>query len=79
MAAIKVEPASDDETDTVSSVHDFLQINIKNEFSVPAEAETSEVQVCSVSARFFFKGSVTVKLNPTCVSKNKPNVTNSKH
>jgi hypothetical protein len=48
MAAIKVEPASDDETETVSSVHDFLQINIKNEFSVPAEEETSEVQVHSV-------------------------------
>lgn len=53
MAAIKVEPASDDETDTVSSVHDFLQINIKNEFSVPAEEETSEVQVRSVSVGFF--------------------------
>jgi len=79
MAAIKVEPASDDETDTVSSVHDFLQINIKNEFSVPPEAETSEVEVCSVSIGFFLEGSVTVKFNPTCVSKNKPNVTNSKH
>jgi len=54
MAAIKIEPASDDETDTVSSVHDFLQINIKNEFSVPAEAEISEVQVCSVSVEFCF-------------------------
>jgi len=53
MAAIKVEPASDDEIDTVSSVHDFLQINIKNEFSVPPESETSEIQVCSVSVGFF--------------------------
>ena len=79
MAAIKIEPASDDEIDTVSSVHDFLQINIKNEFSVPAEAETSEVQVCSVSVEFFFNASVTAKFNPTCFSKNKPNVTNSKH
>jgi hypothetical protein len=79
MAAIKVEPASDDETDTVSSVHDFLQINIKNEFSVPAEAETSEVQVCSVSVGFCFNASVTAKFNPTYVSKNKPNVTNNKH
>lgn len=79
MATIKVEPASDDETDTVSSVHDFLQINIKNEFSVPAEAETSEVEVCSVSVGFFFYVSVTAKFNPTCVSKNKSYVTNSKH
>jgi hypothetical protein len=54
MAAIKVEPASDDETDTVSSVHDFLQINIKNEFSVPVEAETSEVQVCSFQFQLDF-------------------------
>jgi hypothetical protein len=48
MDAIKVEPASDDETDTVSSVHDFLQINIKSEYSLAVEAEASEVKVCSV-------------------------------
>ncbi|XP_023719509.1 uncharacterized protein LOC111871010 isoform X2 [Cryptotermes secundus] len=44
MDAIKVEPASDEEADTASSVHDFLQINIESEYSVAAEAETSEVK-----------------------------------
>jgi hypothetical protein len=53
MDAIKVEPASDEETDTVSSVHDFLQINIKSEYSVAVEAETSEEKVCSVLNGFF--------------------------
>jgi hypothetical protein len=45
MDAIKIEPASDEETDTISSVHDFLQINLKSEYSVAVEAETNETQV----------------------------------
>jgi hypothetical protein len=53
MDAIKVEPASDEETDTVSSVHDFLQINIKSEYSVAVEAETIEIKVCFVLNGFF--------------------------
>jgi hypothetical protein len=50
MDAIKIEPASDEETDTVSSVHDFLQINLKSEYSVASEAETNEIQVFIASA-----------------------------
>jgi hypothetical protein len=53
MDAIKVEPASDEETDTVSSIHDFLQINIKSEYSLAVEAETSEVKVCSILSGIF--------------------------
>jgi hypothetical protein len=41
MDTIKIEPASDEETDTISSVHDFLQINLKSEYS----AETDEIKV----------------------------------
>jgi hypothetical protein len=53
MDAIKVEPASDEETDTISSVHDFLQINIKSEYSLAVEAEPNEVKVCSILSGIF--------------------------
>lgn len=54
MDTIKIEPASDEETDTISSVHDFLQINLKSEYSVAVEAETNEIQVliASISKKY---------------------------
>jgi hypothetical protein len=54
MDTIKVEPASDEETDTMSSVHDFLQINIKSEYSVAVEADESDIKVCSVLNKMFY-------------------------
>jgi hypothetical protein len=53
MDTIKVEPASDEETDTVSSVHDFLQINIKSEYSAAVKAEASEIKVCTILREIF--------------------------
>jgi hypothetical protein len=54
MDGIKVEPASDEETDAVSAADDFLQINIKSEYSLAVEAGTSEIKVCTVLSGFFF-------------------------